>query len=878
MLDLFDRFENEDKKNKKVICLGIEFDSEEKRREYFREELRKKLPELKKMEGFPIGEDDDIINLSDPPYYTACPNPWLNDFIYEWEREKKELEKQEKRNADFEVTEPYASDVSEGKNNPIYNAHSYHTKVPHPAIMRYILHYTQPGDIVFDGFAGTGMTGVAASLCGNPEPQQKILFERINSQTKWGERKAICSDLSPIASLINAIYNVSGEHRKYFYERALSKVNYLEKKYGWMYNTKHDDGSICKINYIVWSEVFLCPNCNSNLNFWENAVNGNDVLKEFNCPNCGSLLDKRKLEKKWITAYNEDSRKTTKILAYEPVFVNYKIGTKSYERPINIFDTQLIDRVNNLEIGILKQLNNSFDQGDKTREFFNKGINKLKDLYTKRTMILLSELFRIFETKEEKALFTATIVNLSKTARYKFKRSGNVPMSGTIYISSLIAESNVFNSIKSKIKAHKKAYQILGNNQKNINGINSATSLNNIKTDSIDYIFVDPPFGANLMYSELSSHWENWLNVKTNTTKEAIENRTQKKSKFDYQTLIQESFKEFYRILKPGKWMTIEFSNTSAAIWNSIQTAVQNTGFIVSNVASLDKKQGSYNAVMNPTSVKQDLVITCYKPSSTFDLKFQKNKNVLTGVWDFIAEHLKHLPIHIQKKKNTTEIIERSPRILFDRLISFYVTHNLPVPIDAADFQKGLRERFEERDGMFFTHEQLLSYEEKKKEFPEYVQASIFVASEQDGIYWLKLRLEKEKMNYQDIQPDWMQSLAAVRKGDTIPELMTILEENFLKDDEGRWYYPDPENLADLEKLRHRRLMREFELYLDAVNKPKAKKIKEVRVEALRAGFKECYQRKDFETIVKVAEIIPQNLLLEDEFLLQFYDIAMMKV
>jgi len=47
------------------------------------------------------------------------------------------------------VKEPYAYDVKEGKSNKIYNAHSYHTKSPHPAVMRYILHYTQPGDIVF---------------------------------------------------------------------------------------------------------------------------------------------------------------------------------------------------------------------------------------------------------------------------------------------------------------------------------------------------------------------------------------------------------------------------------------------------------------------------------------------------------------------------------------------------------------------------------------------------------------------------------------------------------------------------------------------------------------------------------------------------------
>ena len=123
-----------------ITVLGKTFNSEEERRTYFREELRKKLPELKKMEGFPIGEDEDILNLSDPPYYTACPNPWLNDFIAEWEEDKKELEKQGKRKADFEVNEPYAADVSEGKNNPIYIAHSYHTKVPHPAFMRYFLH------------------------------------------------------------------------------------------------------------------------------------------------------------------------------------------------------------------------------------------------------------------------------------------------------------------------------------------------------------------------------------------------------------------------------------------------------------------------------------------------------------------------------------------------------------------------------------------------------------------------------------------------------------------------------------------------------------------------------------------------------------------
>ena len=137
-----------EEKNKPVTCLGIEFPNDDARREYFRDELRKKLPELRQIEGFPIGKDEDIIRLSDPPYYTACPNPWTSQIISEWELEKERLEKIGKRNSVFEVREPYSQDISVGKNDPVYTAHSYHTKVPHQAIMKLLYYYTQPGDIV----------------------------------------------------------------------------------------------------------------------------------------------------------------------------------------------------------------------------------------------------------------------------------------------------------------------------------------------------------------------------------------------------------------------------------------------------------------------------------------------------------------------------------------------------------------------------------------------------------------------------------------------------------------------------------------------------------------------------------------------------------
>ena len=137
-----------------ITCLGLTFETDAERRAYFRERLREKLqdPAFRAIEGFPIGTDEAILALSDPPYYTACPNPFLAE-IMKWQEERAAQTRRSwacptTRRRDGYHREPFAADVSEGKNDPIYNAHSYHTKVPHKAIMRYILHYTDPGDIV----------------------------------------------------------------------------------------------------------------------------------------------------------------------------------------------------------------------------------------------------------------------------------------------------------------------------------------------------------------------------------------------------------------------------------------------------------------------------------------------------------------------------------------------------------------------------------------------------------------------------------------------------------------------------------------------------------------------------------------------------------
>jgi DNA modification methylase len=870
---------------KKIICLGKEFNSEDERREYFRNELRKKLPELKKMEGFPIGKDDDIINLSDPPYYTACPNPWLKEFIREWEISKLYLEKKGFRKNDIQVNEPFTSDISEGKGSPVYNAHSYHTKVPHLAIVRYILHYTQPGDIIYDGFSGTGMTGLASSLLSalDAETEYKIKLEwskNYNLEPISKTRKTIVSDLSPIATFISYNYNTPVDRIRFQKEMdEIYKAVYSETN--WMYQTKHSNGDLGVIKHIVWSEVFICNNCNEDIIFWSAAIDSvkGQVLDEFSCPSCSTITNKRNLERSWTTTFDELTNDISKLVKQVPVLISYTYQGKNYEKKPDQYDFEIIQKIESTKILNWVPIF-EIESGDKTIEAIRKGSTHVHLLYTKRNLIELSLLYSMLDLRG-KFLFTSLLTRSSRQGRFlvkNFFHGGGgwvgTNLSGTLFLPSLSVEVRPLFTFQNRIDKIF-SWNIL-NNRDTLVSTNPA-QISTLSDNSIDYIFTDPPFGSNIMYSELNTMNEAWLGVLTNNKPEAIENKSQGKSSLSYQTLMSECFRDYYRVLKPGKWMTVEFSNTSAAIWNGIQTAIQAAGFIISNVSSLDKKQGSFNAVTNPTSVKQDLIISCYKPSSEFDQKFKQHQNTDVAVWDFLVEHLNHLPIHLVKENATSALIERSPKILFDRLIAFYLQRGLPVPIDAGKFQLGLKEHFIERDGMFFTNEQVEEYDQKKKDNPEFIQLSLLVSSEQDGVLWLKNLLSEKSKSYQDIQPLWMQALAGVRKGDIIPELADILEENFLKDSNGKWYVANPENETDLEKLRNKRLLKQFETYKEEAAKPKGK-IKEARVEALRVGFKHCYQEKDFKTIVQIGDRIPNNLLMEDEVLLQFYDIAISRV
>src|SRR5690554_8056384 len=161
----------------------------------------------------------------------------------------------------------------------------------------------------------------------------------------------------------------------------------------------------------------------------------------------------------------------------------------------------------------------------------------------------------------------------------------------------------------------------------------SLSNIINFQENSIDYIFTDPPFGGNLNYSELSFLWEAWLKVVTNQKHEAIINAVQGKGLLEYQSLMTQCFSECYRILKPGRWWPEQFHNSQNSVWNAIQESLQRSGFIIADVRTLDKQQGSFKQVTTTSAVKQDPVISAYKPRESVKREFISDAGSGEAAW-----------------------------------------------------------------------------------------------------------------------------------------------------------------------------------------------------------------------------------------------------
>ncbi len=713
--------------------------------------------------------------------YTTAKDLWkVTDFV------KRYGKPYDSQNDNYKK-DPFGSDVRAGKNTQIYNAHSYHTKVPPEGIEPFIKHYTDSGNLILDPFCGSGMTGIAA-----------MKLSRI----------PILIDLSPAATFIARNYCASVDFHQFSKEaqRVISQVKELTD---WLYEAKcRKCGGGAAIQHVVWSDEFQCPRCNENFLLWNVAIDKEGKVKRvFHCPHCGKELRKSHCRR----------------LSSKPVRVKYYcLKCKRQEANIAGTDFEFL-RITEIERrwnAIFQErsgpdTDDSFwpltrdgrqlwyptdrmPEGDESRRNDKIGMTHINHYYTVRNLWILAKMWHeINETRDEdirdklRWVFTAI---LEGTSRLNRERASGLPskLSGTLYVSSFYREIVPTSFFERKVK--KARHVFVKPERETIVSIQSATELFNIPSNTVDYVFTDPPFGANLLYSQLNFLWEAWLRAFTSTKKEAIIDETQGKGVKEYKGLMTKSFKEIYRVLKPGRWMTMVFHNSKGEVWQAIQEGLAEAGFAIGMIGIFDKKQKSFKQVTSSGAVGYDVMVNCYKPKATVKNGIQ-GKTTEKAIIGFIADKLRELP--------AMPCDERKDRMLHSKTIGFFMQQNKPLKrLSHKDFQEILKNNFREIDGHWYLPYQRPRIVGQKRLFG-------YISNEAEAIEWLEVFLRKPH-KYGDIVPDFFKALGPNKLK---KDLQQFLEESFIEENE-LWRTPTTAEKDRLIKIVSNKTARQIDQYL----------------------------------------------------------------
>ena len=492
------------------------------------------------------------------------------------------------------------------RTDPLYNGHSYLTKIPVDAIAPFIQAFTRPGGVVADFFAGSGMTGLAALTLG---------------------RHARLSDISVLGQHIANGYLVEADDAGLLrLSREVSST--ARRAVGDLYRTlRASDGAIVDFVRTVWSFTYVCPSCDHELVYFEH-VNG-PKRANAQCPSCDMAFVRRNWPR------SNDVPVQVVVLGSDG---------KQREQAISDYDLQ-----RNVEAeGDVRLTQVPSQPIEPEREMYSRsglgksGLTETKKFFSPRNAIALLELWSAINQVDDQAVrqklrfcFTAILPRASMRYQWSAKRPLNA-QNQTYYIAPVYYEWNVFDLFQRKVNAVRRAATHLAERIKGLESaknaevtydIASADNLAHLEDSSIDYVFTDPPFGSNIFYSDMNLFHEAWLGALTDNTSEAVIHTTGSRkvnSEQRYETLLRNAFREGWRVLKPGGHMSVVFGNSRGRIWGTVQRALREIGFDPTpvHVAILDKGQRSVKGLNSGTEgvVTVDLILTIRKPSENSNL------------------------------------------------------------------------------------------------------------------------------------------------------------------------------------------------------------------------------------------------------------------
>lgn len=537
------------------------------------------------------------------------------------------------------------------KSSKIYNMHMYWVKQDPYVVKEFIEHYTQPGDIVLDAFCGSGMTGVAALMAG---------------------RHAILFDVSPACIHIarNYITPIDPRLLQQAYEELVTKAQ-LEIRP--LYRTRcHNCGNPdAQIANTILSDVYRCPRCGAGVLFagggcWERMKRGEKMAK-IHCDNC----------------HHEFSKAKASFVRIEPVGIRVdcpkcKIKGEAKAKPLDEDDwrryveieggEQFINELGSKVLGQMKQ-ELGVEQippkeppywyprdveffGQEPRRNLKRGITHPYQMFSRRNLIALSVLWEYMnEVEDDRArsylglLFSSIIYIVNLQYMWRISGKGGI-RKGTLYIPAIIQDMNALGSFANKYSDLTKAVNEMNLFKSFATHVarQDAADLYPIPNNSIDYAFYDPPYGSNINYSELNIMWEAWLGEFTPVQQEIIENQYQGKTRETYEQMMTAALKEAYRVLKPGRWLSLIYSYSDPTMFRSVQRMASQAGFIepgeVTHINSTSKTQTQLDS---DKTQQRFLVINFRKPKEARERpeleKPDIEYRVITVIQEFLTRH-----------------------------------------------------------------------------------------------------------------------------------------------------------------------------------------------------------------------------------------------
>ena len=552
--------------------------------------------------------------------------------------------------------------VSAGKNTYTYDAHTYHTKVPPQGIASIIDKYLPDGGVVLDPFAGSGMTGVAARYLGCD---------------------AILNELSPAASFI--AYNFTRKTDVTNYKNAVHQIlDALQNLRENLYATKcRECGLPVELLYTVWSYQLECNYCGKIFLLWDHCrkygrtVREHKLLRKFPCPRCNKTVNKSFLKR-------HDS---------VPVFLGYRCCKKKIVEHSLL--QQDLDTIKNSEHYLAEYIEDipSLDlpHGVNLNQPIRHGLDTISKFYTVRNLAACVAIWRQVRRVTNPLIraavaftFTSLYRRVTRLSEYRFwGGSGNTANFNVPHISN---ESNVFVTFQRKANSIADHFVTTARNYRGRCAVHtgSATDLAFLPDNSIDFVFTDPPFGANINYSEMNILWESWIGEFTDSTLEAIVNRVQGKNLEDYQVLMTASLSEIWRVLRPGHWMLLVFMNSSDKVWSSLRSAIRDAGFSIKSISIFDKQHGTFKQFVSDNTAGSDLIIHCRKEQHSQVSKLPE-QNRLQNVSRFIDSQREQIPIlpfvHVQRQE------EVDFRTLYSRYIATAIRDGSAL-VEFSDFRR----------------------------------------------------------------------------------------------------------------------------------------------------------------------------------------------